>query len=138
MSPSTRLVAVVGVGSLAVAVASMALGSKLVRWMQKPKNPEEVERLRRLAVNRTGRITSGQVVDLIEEGSARKQGRVVVYRYQVGGVTYEAAQEISGFAEFPSTGFAGLSSSVKYDPQKPMNSIVACEEWNGLGIGSGR
>lgn len=121
-------------GSAAGAVACAALGIALVRWIRRrrAKSPEEIERLRRLEVNRLGRITSGEIVDYLERGVAGKESRVVVYRYEVAGVTYEAAQEIAGVAELPASGVEGLSSRVKYDPQKPMNSIIVCEQWSGF------
>lgn len=125
---------IVATGSVAVAASCVVMGLVFARWIRRrrAKSPEEIERLRRLEVNRVGRITSGQIVDYIEGSPPGNKSRVVVYRYEVSGVTYEAAQEITGFAELPATGIAGLSSSVKYDPQKPMNSIIACEEWSGL------
>lgn len=135
MTSSARLTFIVAAVCAAVVVPSVTLGPHLVRRLRnwKSKSPEELEKLRRFEINRGGRITSGEVIDLIEDGSPEKQRQVVVYRYEVAGVTYEAAQEVTGFANLPAMGIAGLSSSVKYDPQKPMNSIIACEEWNGLG-----
>ncbi|HEV2498670.1 MAG TPA: hypothetical protein VGY31_03710 [Terriglobia bacterium] len=134
MTSSTRLTMLVITGSAALAVFCAVLGVMLARWIarRRAKSPDEIERQRRLEVNRVGRITSGEIVDYVERGAAGKQSRVVLYRYEVAGVTYEAAQEIMGFAELPAAGVAGLSSSVKYDPQKPMNSIIACEEWSGF------
>lgn len=134
MTPSTRLTVIVAASSVAASAAAAALGWALVRWARKWKSisPEEAERLRRLRVNRGGRIVSAQVVDLIEDAETLR--RVVVYRYEVAGVTYEAAQDVFAFsgAGFSGEGLTGLSSSVKYDPKKPMNSIIACEGWSGL------
>lgn len=138
MTPITRLAFVVAAG--AVAAGAAAVGLACVRWARKRKSvsPDEAERLRRLRVNRAGRIASAQVVDLIED--TEKPRRVVVYRYEVAGVTYEAAQDVLAFSEagFSGESLAGLSSSVKYDPQKPMNSIIACEEWSGLACAKAR
>lgn len=124
----------VAAGAAAGAAACLVLGVALVRWIRRrrAKSPEEIERLRRLEVNRVGRITSGEIVDYLERVAAGKESRVVVYRYEVAGVTYEAAQEIAGVAELPASGVEGLSSRVKYDPQKPMNSIIVCEQWSGF------
>lgn len=124
----------VAAGAAAGAAACVLLGVALVRWIRRrrAKSPEEIERLRRLEVNRVGRITSGEIVDYLERAAAGKESRVVVYRYEVAGVTYEAAQEIAGVAELPASGVDGLSSRVKYDPQKPMNSIIVCEQWSGF------
>lgn len=90
------------------------------------------ERQRRRQVNGSGRIASGEVVDVIETGAA--PNRVVVYRYEVAGVAYEAAQEISSFlpAGAAPQVLLGGAASIKYDPRRPINSIIACEEWSGL------
>jgi len=133
-----RVAVVVAAGGASVgAVAlSIGLGRKLIwaarRWRK--KNPEEIERLRRLELNRRGRITPARIVDVIEDGAPGAVRRVVVYRYEVAGVTYEAAQEVSAFvgAELLTQGLAGSSSSAKYDPHQPLNSMIACEIWNGL------
>jgi hypothetical protein len=104
------------------------------RWRR--RSPEERERLRRLDVNRRGRITAGQVTDLLEHPSGEKSGRrarLIVYKYEVAGVTYEAAQDVSSLPEAGCwRGAAGQTASVKYDPRHPTNSIIACEEWYGI------
>ena len=128
----------IGVGAGAVAAAGIAAslvkvaGSFIRKW--KRKSPSEIERLRRLDVNRRGRITSGQIIDWIEKNAPDESMRLVVYKYEVGGVTYEAAQEVSALPEFklPETDAECLASSIKFDPRKPTNSIIACEEWCGL------
>ncbi|MGH9355128.1 MAG: hypothetical protein ACRD10_03275 [Terriglobia bacterium] len=130
-------VIVTAAGALvAVTATSAGLGRKLVRAARKwgKKSPEEIERLRRLELNRRGRITAAHIIDVIEDGSPEAPRRVVLYRYEVAGVTYEAAQEVSAFmeAELLTVGLAGSSSRAKYDPRQPLNSMIACEEWNGL------
>jgi hypothetical protein len=115
---------------------SIALGVRLARKIRRwrARNPNEIEKLRRLQINRVGRIACAEIVDLIENGPPEKPSRVLVYRYRVAGVTYEAAQEVSSFAGLPSLPdtFSGLEPTVKYDPRKPTSSIIACEEWTGL------
>jgi len=96
-----------------------------------------MERLRRLDVNRRGRITAGRVTDLVEQPSERTRGplaRLIVYKYEVAGVTYEAAQDVSSLpdAGWDSRGVADQTASVKFDPKRPTNSIIACEEWHGI------
>ncbi len=102
------------------------------RWRR--KDTEEIERLRRLDVNRRGRFAFAEIVDLIESGPPEAPKRALVYRYEVAGVIYEAAQEISGFsaAELLASAWSGVESSVKYDPREPASSIIACEDWCGL------
>ena len=134
------IIVAAGGASIGVAALSIGLGRKLIQatrgWGK--KSPEEMERLRRLDLNRRGRITPAHVVDFIEDGPPGALRRMVVYRYEVAGVTYEAAQDVSTFAgaELLTRGGAGLSSSAKYDPHAPLNSMIACEEWNGLDAGN--
>lgn len=126
---------------LAAAAVAAGLGAWLLaswkRWRR--KSPEEIERQRRLEVNRRGRITMGHVVDLVESDGAPATGRLIVYTYEVAGVTYEAAQDISALPDVVAAahGLAGQTVSIKYDSRRPTNSILACEEWCGIsGIAS--
>ncbi len=98
------------------------------------KSPAELERLRRLELHRRGRIISGQIVDLIEPQPAKRGARLVVYKYEVAGVTYEASQDISALPNVISTvrRATGQTVSLKYEPRRPANSILVCEEWSGL------
>jgi len=119
-----------------VAMVGLApLWSMLSRWRR--KSPEELEHLRRLDVNRRGRITTGHVIDLVEQPSGRENGllaRLIVYRYEVAGVTYEAVQDVSFLADVgwgPHV-MADQTAGVKYDHWRPANSIIACEEWHGI------
>ncbi|MGH9406589.1 MAG: hypothetical protein ACRD3D_12235 [Terriglobia bacterium] len=131
MSSSVRITLMAAAAGAVAAGLSLTAGRAVLRRIRnwRRKNPAEIERLRRLAVNRTGRITSGEIVDLLD---GPEQGRrIVLYQYEVAGVTYESSQEITDFASFPAAGFAGLVASIKYDPHRPTNSIIACEDWNG-------
>lgn len=108
------------------------------RWRQ--KDPNELERLRRLDVNRRGRITTAEIVDLLEPESAgvvaaaNPRPLMVIYKYQVAGVTYEVSQDVSALpaALSATRSLASQTASIKYDPKAPTNSIIACEAWNGL------
>lgn len=103
------------------------------------KDPDEIERRRRIELNRRGRITAAEIVDLLEPDpetpapDARRR-LMIVYKYEVAGVTYEVAQDISELSSaFRSVSLAGSqTASVKYDPKAPTNSIVLCEEWSGI------
>ena len=61
---------------------------------------------------------------------------LVSYSYEVAGVTYEAAQDVTALPGIAAMArfLPGQTASVKYDPKRPANSIIACEEWSGLGI----
>ena len=102
------------------------------RWRR--KSPEELEKLRRLDVNRRGRIVSGQILDLSEPESGKPGPRLLLYKYDAAGVTYEAAQDVCALPAIVQLARRRIGSiiSVKYDPRVPSNSIVACEEWSGL------
>ncbi|MGH9433868.1 MAG: hypothetical protein ACRD3T_20245 [Terriglobia bacterium] len=126
----------VGAGALAATAIAAGLvkvaGSLIRNWRR--KSPEEIERLRRLDVNRRGRLASAQIVDWIERSAPPEAMRLVVYKYEVGGVTYEAAQEVSALPHFrlPESDAECLTASIKFDPKKPTNSIIVCEDWCGL------
>jgi hypothetical protein len=124
-------------GAAAIAVSTVCVSRVLRRIGRlRRSDPEEIERVRRRDVNLRGRFAFAEIVDLIESGPPQRRKRVLIYRYEVAGVTYEAAQEVSELPEMEllADGLSGLESSVKYDPRKPSSSIVACEEWCGLRI----
>jgi hypothetical protein len=130
---------------LTLGLAAAATAAGLGAWViaryryRRRKSPEEIERQRRLDVNRRGRIAVGRVVDLVEPASAAAPGRLVLYTYEVASVTYEAAQDISALPSLAATAhqLAGQTVSVKYEPQRPANSIIACEEWSGISLNDG-
>jgi hypothetical protein len=126
---------------LTLALASTAVAVGIAAWLvarlrsRHVTSPEEIERQRRLDVHLRGRIAQGHILDFRDSDSADGSGRLLLYTYEVGGVTYEAAQDISALASLAAAaqGLAGQIASVKYDPKHPTNSIVACEDWCGIG-----
>ncbi len=126
-----RLSVWLGAAGVAAALAAGAW-AWFKRWRR--KDPAEVERLRRLDVNRRGRIAAGRIVDLIEQNDQQPASRLVLYKYSVAGVTYEAAQDVLAVPKvWPEAhALVGYPASIKYDPKVPTNSIIACEEWSGL------
>jgi hypothetical protein len=123
---------------IAVAVsAALGLGGvwawKAVRRWRR-KSPDEVERLRRLSVNACGRVIMGRVVELAEPHPDGPAGPVLLYDYEVAGVTYEAGQDLSALPAIAAAApfLPGQTTSVKYDPKQPTNSILACEDWCGI------
>ncbi len=122
--------ALAGAGAALLAVALLLAGIR--RWRR--KSPAEIERLRRLDVNHRGRITLGQIVDLIEPELSKSGPRLVVYKYEISGATYEASQDLSALPGVVCLArrVAGQTAGVKYDPKRPANSIIACEEWSGV------
>ncbi|MGB6482240.1 MAG: hypothetical protein WBE86_02000 [Candidatus Acidiferrales bacterium] len=125
----------------------------LVRLFGRTKDSMEVERERRSYLNRVGRIVDGQVLEIVE-ASAEQPGspqagllgkrraemaktpshKMLLYTYSISGVTYEAAQDISGLEEQACLErvIAGQAVGVKYDPANPSNSILIADDWSGL------
>jgi hypothetical protein len=123
---------IVVAGMAAVALAG-AWAWKFVRQWRR-KSPEEIERLRRLGVNAGGRIIAARIMELAEPVAGGPAGPILLYEYEVAGVTYEAAQDVSALPEIASAApfLPGQTTSVKYDPKQPTNSILACEVWCGI------
>ena len=59
---------------------------------------------------------------------------LLVYKYDVAGVTYEASQDVTHLRQFIDLYSCrlGLPASVKYDPHNPGDSVVISETWSGL------
>jgi hypothetical protein len=131
LNPSLRLEVTLAATAAAVFLAAWIL-LRVRRWRR--KSPDEIEKIRRLAVNRRGRIVAGQILDLTEPEPGTPGPRLLIYKYDITGVTYEAAQDITVLAAAVALArqSVGKIISVKYDPRVPTNSIVVCEEWSGL------
>jgi hypothetical protein len=129
-SPVRFYIALMG-GAAAALAAALGL---LIYSRRKRRSPEEIERMRRLEVNRRGRVTQGQILDLLEPEPGQAGARMVVFKYEVAGVTYEAAQDISALPTVIAKvrRATGLQTRLKYQVDRPTNSIVACEEWSGV------
>ena len=127
MNPS-RLYALV----LAVVVAVLLT---YFLFRRKPKTAVELERERRLWLDQVGRITDGSVIDVQEiPGDDHKSATVLIYHYDVAGVSYECSQEVTYLRPLINLHSCrlGLPTSVRYDPQNPGNSLVVSERWIGL------
>ena len=119
-------------GTTAVALAGLWAWRTVRRWRR--KNPDEIERLRRLGVNACGRIIPGRIVEVADPVPDGPAGPILLYDYEVAGVTYEAAQDVEALPEIAAAAafLPGQTTSVKYDPKQPTNSILACELWCGI------
>jgi len=99
------------------------------------KTPEDRERERRLRISQHGRITDGNILDVQElDLNGRGWAQMLIYQYDVAGVTYEASQDITYLRHKVDLYSCrlGLATSVKYDPHNPGDSIVVAEGWTGL------
>lgn len=116
------------VWATAVLVSVIALAGAFIAWHYLRRRPtaEEIERLRRLAVHREGKLGDGEILDV--------EGFSIVYSYSVAGVVYTTSQDATNLeAKLPPDRMSIVGPvSVKFNPRNPANSIVLCEEWSGL------
>ena len=127
---SVRLYPIFAFGAVAAIIGYALLSRK------KKKADEQVERERRTQLTRGGRIIDGNVIDVLEleDDETERQMILLVYTYDVAGVTYEASQDVTHLRQFIDLYSCrlGLPSSVRYDPHNPGDSIVISETWSGL------
>ncbi|MGE5112576.1 MAG: hypothetical protein ACM3JB_17050 [Acidobacteriaceae bacterium] len=121
----------VAVGSLAVVALSIAFVGRKSRTP-----PDQKERERRNRISLGGRITDGTVIDVheVEATIDYPEAQLIVYQYDVAGVSYECSQDVTWLRHLVDLHSCrlGVPTSVKYDPQNPGNSIVIAENWTGL------
>jgi hypothetical protein len=118
-----------------ILVASGALLAAYLLLRRKPKTADDVERERRVWLDRVGRITDGTVIDVQEmPAGEHKTSTLLIYQYDVAGVSYEASQEVTYLRPRINLHSCrlGVPTSVRYDPQNPGNSMVVSERWLGL------
>lgn len=123
----------------AIAAAAVCIGGA-VAWFTMRKRPteEELEKLRREALVKSGRIIDGTVIDISDlspEESGRPSGmRLILYKYEIAGVVYECSQDVTLLQEHVDIYNCrlGFPCSVRYDPPRPVNSIIIAETWSGL------
>ena len=101
------------------------------------KTPEQLEKQRRDYLQQVGRIIDGTVIDVAEIEQQGSPVQLLIYTYDVAGVSYEASQDVTHLRQHIDmhTCRIGLPASIKYDPQNPGNSIVIAEGWSGLRTG---
>jgi len=119
-----------------IAIAAAGISVAVTVWARRRrKTPEQRERERRIRISETGRITDGTVTDVSElELSDSGELQLLIYQYDVAGVSYEASQDVTHLRHLVDlhTCRVGLPASIKYDPSNPGNSIVISENWTGL------
>jgi len=121
-------------GFVTAAIIALIAVYFLVR--RKPKTADDLERERRSWLEGTGRITDGTVIDVqeLEAEKNRRSAVMLIYKYDVAGVSYECSQDVTYLRQWINLHSCrlGLHTSVKYDPQNPGNSLVVSENWMGL------
>ena len=111
------------------------LAGALVWRARHKKDPDQEEKLRRERINSHGRITDGTVLEVQEIDRGEGHAQVVLYSYDVRGVQYECAQDVTPLhLSLDRTSCCTGDANIKYDPRHPGNSIVAAESWCGLRI----
>ena len=122
-----RLYSLVVGGGAAVTVAYFL-------FRRKRKTSDDIERERRQMLNDIGRITDGTVIDVQEIETENRPATMLIYHYDVAGVSYECSQDVTYLRQWINLHSCrtGLPTSVRYDPHNPGNSIVVAENWMGL------
>lgn len=129
------------IGTVAASVLCLGGVAAYLATRRKP-SPEEIERERRAQLVRSGRIMDGTILDIsefdAEEDGRPREVRVLIYKYEIGGVEYECSQDVSALREHVKTEdlHLGFPCSVRYDVHHPENSIVIAENWSGLRTGT--
>ncbi len=120
--------------SLALCAVSAAIAG--MAWLSRAKRQKpDREKERRTWLSRIGRLTIGTAMDVQDlEDDSQHLTQLLIYRYDVAGVAYEASQDITHLRQFIDVHSCrlGLPASIKYDPHNPGNSIVISETWSGL------
>lgn len=113
---------------LLLSISAVAFVAAFWILLQRRRGPIERERRRRLNVNLRGRLGDAMITDV--------QDNTIYYSYNIRGVAYTAAQDISTIREFlpeDTERLIGLAS-LKYHTNNPANSILVCEKWSGLRV----
>jgi hypothetical protein len=120
--------------AVAAGAAALAVGAvMMVRvYLRSRITAAEIERRRRATLATTGKLGDASLHEA--------HGHLLIYSYDVAGVTYSAAQDVSALGgRIPSGDEAIFGPAlVKYDPKNPANSIVVSEEWSGFRTTSSR
>jgi len=108
------------------AVAAAGIGAAIFIALRFRKTPQELERIRRLTVNYSGRMGDGMITDASDG--------ILFYSYSVRGVEIAASQDVTALREFLPADLSTLIGPVtlKFMPKNPFDSIVICEEWSGF------
>ena len=126
------------IAAVAGGVAALA-GVGLMLMLRKQPTSAEREERRRQRLATTGRIIDGTLIDTTpeESGPPDSPPHALIYRYRIGGVTYECGQDVSTLTEHlpplgPDIALLGTPVQVRYDRDNPADSIIVAETWNGL------
>jgi len=86
--------------TLVVGGVSVAFAAYLIFGRRK-KSSAEIERQRRDWLNQIGRITDGTVIDVQDLAqNGHPPATHLIFQYDVGGVSYEASQDVTRLGHF--------------------------------------
>lgn len=123
------------VGGAALAAA----GAGFLFYRLRKRDPEQIERRRRERLQRIGRVAQGEILEIMEPEPAEdhtppdrktrrkrllRQRPLIVYRYTISGVRYEAAQDVLDPLAENWLAMTGRVASIRYDPANPSNSVL--------------
>jgi hypothetical protein len=120
------------------AVGMLVAGAAAIALSRKEDSLDELERERRTALVKGGRIIDATVIDISDltpEECGKPMGmQLILYKYEISGVIYEASQEVTLLKHLVNIYDCrlGFPASVRYDPHNPTNSIIIAETWSGL------
>ncbi len=122
---------------IASVAACVAVAAGAAYWYVNRPQPtsDELELERREMLMSFGRIVDGMLLDGFqvtgEDGTTRN---MLLYGYEISGVTYECSQDITPLADIldPESIKLGMPCSIRYQPGSPENSLVVAERWSGL------
>lgn len=121
-------------GGAALVAGAAAFGAWYIFFRKRP-TPAEIEHGRRQFLTQVGRIVDGTLLDVAElPGEDGHPLTMLIYEYRIGGVDYEASQDITLMGDVVTVAHvrSGFPCSVRYQPGHPQNSMVVAENWSGL------
>lgn len=126
---------------VAISVCAASAAFSVFILTRKSPSAEERERARRDQLAHSGRITDGSITDTQwhSDQSPPVLGNtpsVLVYQYEIAGVVYECAQDVTSIPDLVRQVRMDLPVQIRFDPRNPANSIVVAESWTGLRLGS--
>jgi hypothetical protein len=119
-------------------VSALLVGAAVMALSRREESADELERERRNFLVKSGRIIDATVIDISDlspEETGRPMGmQLILYKYEISGVVYEASQEVTLLKHLVNIYDCrlGFPASVRYDPHNPTNSLIIAESWSGL------
>jgi hypothetical protein len=92
-------------------------------FLDRFRRKKEDEAGRRDRLLRTGRISEGNVLDIVSDTAGNPNQ--IFYSYEVSGTVYESSETLNSEQQGRKAHYRpGAHITVRYDPRQPANSIV--------------